>query len=122
MPPRLYLFEGRRIETRTRGVKVFLTMPVRTDSGEYEETIQSVRDFASEKEAGQWMAQHPYETANPAGADVTVSCVDLEEIPGLKRVFVSRSEQVVGYKQPSAVKIFELTPQPLPAVTARWNR
>jgi dolichyl-diphosphooligosaccharide--protein glycosyltransferase len=119
MAARLYLFEGRRIDTGTRGVKVFLTMPVRTDSGEYEETIQSVRDFASAEEAGRWMAQHPYETANLASADVTASCVDLEEIPWLKRVFVSRSEQVVGYKQPAAVKIFEFTPQPLPALTVR---
>jgi asparagine N-glycosylation enzyme membrane subunit Stt3 len=110
MAARLYLLDGRRIDTGTQGVQVFLTMPVRANSGVYEETIQSVRKFASEKEAGQWMALHPYETANLASMDATVSCVDLEETPKLKRVFVSGSDRLVGYKQPTAVKIFELTP------------
>jgi hypothetical protein len=91
-------------------VQVFLTMPSPTKPGVYEETIQSARTFPSEKEAEKWMALHPYETANLASADATVSCVDLEEITWLKRVFVSESEQVVGYRQPAAVQIFELTP------------
>jgi hypothetical protein len=110
MAARLYLFDGRALDTKTRGVQVFLTRPVLANPGVYEETIQSVRSFASEKEAEQWMAQHPYETASLASADPTASCVDLEEIPWLKRVFVSRDEQVVGYRQPVAVKIFERTP------------
>jgi len=66
-----------------------------------------VRSFASEKEAEQWMALHPYETANLASADPTVSCVDLDELSWLKRVFVSRDEQVVAGRQPAAVKIFK---------------
>ncbi len=110
MAARLYLFDGRRIDTKTRGVQVFLTTPVLANSGAYEETIQSVRNFASEKEAEQWMVQHPYETASLASADPTASCVDLEEIPWLKRVFISRNERLVGYTQPVAVKIFERTP------------
>jgi dolichyl-phosphooligosaccharide-protein glycotransferase len=109
MAARLYLFGGHRIDTLTHGVEVFLTTPELVKPGEYEETIQSVRNFPSEYEAEQWMAQHPNETANLASADATVSCVDLEEIPWLKRVFVSRNEQVVGSRQPSAVEIFELT-------------
>jgi hypothetical protein len=56
------------------------------------------------------MVRHPNETATLASADATASCVDLEEIPWLKRVFASRDEQVVGYRQPVAVKIFERTP------------
>jgi asparagine N-glycosylation enzyme membrane subunit Stt3 len=107
MAARLYLFDGRRIET-TQGVNVFLTMPALANSSAYEETIGSIRSFPSEKEAEQWMALHPYETANLASTDPTVSCVDLDEIPWLKRVFVSRNERVVAGKQPAAVKIFEL--------------
>jgi asparagine N-glycosylation enzyme membrane subunit Stt3 len=110
MAARLYVFNGRLVDTGTHGVQVFLTTPAPAKPGEYEETIRSVRNFPSEKEAEQWMALHPYETANLASADATVSCVDLEEIPWLKRVFVSRNEQVVGSRQPSAVEIFELTP------------
>lgn len=109
MAARLYLFDGRAIDTKTRGVHVFLTRPVLAKPGVYEETIESVRSFASEKEAEQWMVQHPNETATLASADATASCVDLEEIPWMKRVFVSGNEQVVGYRQPLAVKIFERT-------------
>jgi hypothetical protein len=105
MAARLYLFDGRRIET-TKGVLVLLTTPSRDGN---EETVQSVRPFPSEKEAEQWMAQHPFETAHLASADVTASCVDLEEIPWLRRVFVSSEERIRGDKQPSVVKVFELT-------------
>jgi dolichyl-diphosphooligosaccharide--protein glycosyltransferase len=105
MAARLYLFEGRRIET-TKGVLVLLTAPSQDKN---EETIQSVRHFASGKEAEQWMAQHPYETANLASGDVTESCVDLDELPWLRRVFVSSDERIRGDKQPSVVKVFELT-------------
>jgi asparagine N-glycosylation enzyme membrane subunit Stt3 len=101
MAARLYLFEGRRIDSRQTGVMVFLT------SGN-EETIHSVRKFASEKEAEQWIAANPYETANLASADPAASCVDLDEIPWLTRVFASSNERVVGGKQPTVVKIFEL--------------
>jgi hypothetical protein len=55
------------------------------------------------------MAQHPYETANLASGDVTESCVDLDELPWLRRVFVSSDERIRGDKQPSVVKVFELT-------------
>jgi asparagine N-glycosylation enzyme membrane subunit Stt3 len=107
MAARLYLFDGRRIET-TQGVRVFLTTPFLSPSGANEETIQSVRTFASEKEAEGWMALHPYETVTLGSADATVSCVDLEEIPWVKEVFVSNHERIVGNQQPNAVKIFEL--------------
>ena len=110
MAARLYLFDGRRIDTATHGVQVFLTMPEPAKAGEYEEAIRAVRNFPSEKEAEQWLEEHPYETANLASADASVSCVDLEEIPWMKQVFESRREQVVGYIQPSAVRIFEFTP------------
>ncbi|MGD1071594.1 MAG: STT3 domain-containing protein [Bryobacteraceae bacterium] len=110
MAARLYLFEGRRIESRTHGVQVYLTESVLSDAGVYEETVSSVRSFASEKEAEQWIALHPMEAARLVSADPTLSCVDLDEISWLKPVFVSRQERVVGYRQPVAVRIFELTP------------
>jgi oligosaccharyl transferase (archaeosortase A-associated) len=103
MAARLYLFEGRRIET-TKGVLVLLTAP--SNNGE---TIQSVRQFASAKEAEQWMAQHPYETAHLASGDATASCVNLDELPWIRRVFVSSGERIRGDKQPTVVKVFELT-------------
>jgi dolichyl-phosphooligosaccharide-protein glycotransferase len=103
MAARLYLFDGRRIETR-KGVLVLSTAPSRD-----EETVQSVRQFASEKEAGQWMAQHQNETVILASGDATESCVDLDEIPWIRRVFVSNDERIRGNKQPSVVKVFELT-------------
>jgi asparagine N-glycosylation enzyme membrane subunit Stt3 len=113
MAARLYVFEGRRIETTTKGVLVLLTAPSRSSegntAGNNEETVQSVHQFASEKEAEQWMAQHRNETVILASADVTASCVDLEELPGLRRVYVSRDERIRGDKQPSVVKVFELT-------------
>jgi asparagine N-glycosylation enzyme membrane subunit Stt3 len=106
MAARLYLFDGQRVET-TRGVQVFLTAAVAVGSGKYEETIEAVRKFASEAEAEEWMVLHPTETAHLASADATVSCVDLEEITWLRRVFASRNEQLTGNRQPVAVKIFE---------------
>jgi hypothetical protein len=108
MAARLYVFDGRRIETTAKGVRVFLTAPALSKSGLYEETIRSIRNFASEREAEQWMALHPSETANLASADPASSCVDLDEIPWLTRVFLSRNEQVKAGRQPVAVKVFEL--------------
>jgi asparagine N-glycosylation enzyme membrane subunit Stt3 len=105
MAARLYLFDGRRIET-TKGVMVLLTAP---SQGTDPDTVQTVRQFPSDKEAVRWMAQHQNETVTLASADPTASCVDLEEIPWIRRVFVSNGERIRGDKQPSAVKVFELT-------------
>jgi len=105
MAARLYLFDGRKVET-AKGVMVLVTAP---SQGNNEETIQSVRQFPSDKEAEQWMAQHQNETVTLASADPTASCVELEEIPWLRRVFVSSEERIRGDKQPSVVKVFELT-------------
>jgi asparagine N-glycosylation enzyme membrane subunit Stt3 len=105
MAARLYLFDGRHVET-TKGVMVLMTAP---SQGTDQDTVQTVRQFPSEKEAEQWMAQHQNETVTLASADPTASCVDLEEIPWLRRVFVSSDERIRGDKQPSVVKVFELT-------------
>lgn len=110
MAARLYLFDGRPVETKARGVQVFLTAPYLNPSGVTEETIQSVRHFATQKEAEQWMAQNQYETSTLASSDATVSCVDLEPIPWLKPVFASNADPIIGNKQPSVVKIFQVAP------------
>jgi asparagine N-glycosylation enzyme membrane subunit Stt3 len=105
MAARLYLFDGGRIQT-TKGVMVLTTAP---SQGTDPDTVQTVRQFPSDKEAEQWMAQHQNETVTLASADPTASCVDLEEIPWIRRVFVSNDERIRGDKQPSVVKVFELT-------------
>jgi asparagine N-glycosylation enzyme membrane subunit Stt3 len=106
MAGRLYLFDGRRIEA-AKGVSVFLTSLSVLPSGSTEETVLSVHAFASEKEAEQWLAFHPEVPAILASADPTESCVDLDAIPWMTRVFVSRNEQLRSGTQPAAVKIFE---------------
>jgi len=107
MAARLYLFDGRRVDT-SQGVVVLLTQPAPSAEGAPNETIQSVRRFASQKQAEEWMAQHPFESAHLASADPASSCVDLEELPWLRRVFASRDERIAGNPQPAAVKIFQL--------------
>ncbi len=84
--------------------------------GNNEETIRSVRHFASEKEAEEWMAQHPFESAHLASANVTESCVDLEEVLLVSGVSSLQAKNASGAtKQPSVVKVFELERQSLKA-------
>jgi hypothetical protein len=54
------------------------------------------------------MAANPFQTAFLASADPIESCVDLEEVPWLTRVFASNDDPMQGNRQPTAVKIFRV--------------
>ncbi len=110
MAARLYLFEARPVDSRTHGVQVFLTGLVHLDSGEYRDEVSSIRSFPGEMEARVWMASHSEQSALLASADPTLSCVDLEALPWISRVFSSSDETIVATHQPSVVKVFEVTP------------
>ena len=116
MAARLYLFDGQPVRAAP-GVRVFLTAALRNEEQrsdspprKEEETILSARTFPSEQEAEAWLARHPLETAILASSDPTSTCVDLEGLPWLTKVFASRDEHIVANRQPEAVKIFERVP------------
>ncbi len=106
MSTRLYTFEGRR--TLGSGARVFVTELARSPTGEEREMTLGVHQFASEREARAWMAANPFQTAFLASANPIESCVDLEEVPWLTRVFASNDDPIQGNRQPTAVKIFRV--------------
>jgi dolichyl-diphosphooligosaccharide--protein glycosyltransferase len=108
MAARLYLFDGRRMDSAAGGATVFITDLVSSPKGPDREMVRSVRHFASEKEASAWIAAHPLERAVLASADPTQPCVDLEELPWLRRVYASNNEAIQGGRQPTVEKVFAL--------------
>jgi len=78
----------------------------------------AVHQFASEGEARAWMASNSFEKSFLASPDPIESCVDLEEVPWLARVFASNNDPMQGNRQPTAVKIFRVkNTEPRPGVT-----
>jgi hypothetical protein len=80
----------------------------RSPAGVDREMVLSVHQFASEQEARAWIALHPSENTTLASSNPVQTCVDLEEIPWLRRVFVSNHDPLRGDRQPTTVKIFAL--------------
>ena len=102
MGARLYLFDGRGASSN--GAQVFVTEP-----GGDGERFLSAHRFGSEREALAWMAENSSLRTTLASADPTRSCVDTEDLAWVKRVFVSRTERIVGDRQPRVVKVFALS-------------
>ncbi len=109
MAARLYLFDGRAVDTRARGVDVYVTTPGQPSGGLFYQTVSAVHHFGSASEAGDWVAQHREQTATLGSTDVALSCSDLEQIPWMRLAFESQGEGPFSFSHPGHVKIFERT-------------
>jgi dolichyl-phosphooligosaccharide-protein glycotransferase len=108
MAARLYLFDGRAVDTRLRGVDVYVTTG-HPAGGLFDETVSAVYHFGSASEARHWVEEHPERSATLGSTDLELSCSDLEQIPWMRLAFESRGEGPFSLKHPGHVKIFERT-------------
>lgn len=104
MAVRMYNFDGRTIVAAPE-VSVFTTQRLRAMSGLELDTLVSERKFPSEEKALQFMQLNRGESMTFGSRDPMVSCVNVEALTGVKRVFASAEPS-----GPQTVKVFELTP------------
>lgn len=109
MAARLELFNGHSVDTRLRGVDVYVTTTGRSPGKPFDESISAVHHFASEADAESWLMRHPEEDATLGSTNPDQSCVDLEEVPWIRPAFVSKGDGPFSARHPGAVKIFERT-------------
>jgi len=107
MAARLYMFDGKATPTRSQ-ISVFTTRHGLTTSGKEYEGLISVRTFPTDQKAWQYMEANSGETMTLGSTDPTVSCVDLEDLPWIRRVFASAATPLQSRSKPRAVKIFEV--------------
>lgn len=101
MAVHLYLFDGRRVAASPE-ISVFTTRRFRATSGAEADGLIAVRKFSSVKSAYDYMAANAAEDLTLGSTDPAVSCVDLEDLPWVRRVFTSDAQL--------PVKIFEVNP------------
>ncbi len=104
MAVRMYNFDAKPI-TASPILSVFVTKRVRDASGSVVEALDSEEKFISEEKAREYRLQHPDKSMIFGSLDPMASCVNVEGLPWVKRVFAS-SEPTA----PGTVKIFELIP------------
>jgi dolichyl-phosphooligosaccharide-protein glycotransferase len=109
MAARLYLFDGRAVDTRSRGVDVYVTTEGHPSGGLLDETVSSVHHFGSASDAEHWVEEHPEQSATLGSTDLSLSCADLEQIPWMRLAFESQGEGPFSLRHPGHVKIFERT-------------
>jgi hypothetical protein len=108
MAARLYLADGEAVAGS--GPWVFETQRIQTRDGKAAELIVSSRHFASEAEAGAYLAEHRFLRLTYGCLDPGKSCVALPAVAGLQRVFSSDPLPVSAERRVRAVKIFQVTP------------
>lgn len=99
MAVRMYNFDGRAIVAGPV-VSVFTVLP-----GQQAEAVVSERRFPSEAAARKFMESNPGEQMFLGSRDPMMSCVDIEQLTEVKRIFASA--ETAGLR---AVKVFELLP------------
>ena len=68
--------------------------------------------FDEAREAGEYIAAHTGENLMIGCLDLVVSCFDVEAVRGMHRVFTSDPRRISSQRVISAVKIFEVEPEP----------
>lgn len=104
MAVRMYNFDARAIVASPE-VSIFTTKLVRGDAGLDFETVVSEHKFPTEEKAREYVEHHSGETMIFGSRDPMVSCVNVDELPDVKRVFASSERDSLR-----VVKVFELTP------------
>ena len=104
MAVHMYNFDGRRIVAPPE-VSVFTTRLLRSGSGQVLPLLDSERKFSSANAASQFIRLHRGESMFLGSRDPMVSCLDVDALPNVQRVFAS--SEPAGRQ---TVKIFELKP------------
>ena len=102
MAVRIYNFDGKAITPS--GVSVFVTKRVFDGTGMVE-ALDSEQKFPSEEKAREYRLQHPEKSMIFGSSNPMASCVEVEALPWVKRIFASP-----GPPGPQTVKVFELAP------------
>lgn len=110
---RLFLVEGQQTDT-ARGVPVVMSH-AENRGGRTVHIIEGTRFFQTENEARRFIGGHPENDLLLASTDAGSTCVPLEELKGIHRVFTSDSNPISALRAIHAVKIFEVLPDQLTA-------
>jgi dolichyl-diphosphooligosaccharide--protein glycosyltransferase len=108
MAVHLYTFDGRRVNAPSE-VSVFTSRPIPTLSGGEAQGLIAVRKFPSLQRAYDYMAANSGENMTLGSTDPAVSCVELEDLSWVRRVFTSDETLPRPNRLPAAVKVFEVT-------------
>jgi asparagine N-glycosylation enzyme membrane subunit Stt3 len=103
---RLYLFDGQSV----RGAGPWV-LSLRKGSGGHALITGSLH-FDDARAAGEYIGAHPGENLVLGCLDRLVSCFDVEAVRGMHRVFTSDPRPISPDRAISAVKIFEVEPDP----------
>lgn len=105
---RLYMFDGRSTGVIPE-VSVFTTRREKTAQGEFEFLVAE-RKFPSAQKASDYMMVNSGEDMTLGSTDPTKSCVELPDLPWVRRVFTSDETPLRIDRPPRAVKVFEVKP------------
>jgi oligosaccharyl transferase (archaeosortase A-associated) len=105
MAVRLYTFDGK--PARPQSVWVVSSRPYSSRGGLID-VIQQAREFGTEQEAREFIAQHPEDTLTLGGMDPSKTCVELEAVPDFREVFSSDTRTPEMGRAIRGVKVFEI--------------
>lgn len=107
MAARLYLSDGAKVSGS--GPWIFRTGTIQTRDGVPVPIIESATHFSTDLEAAAYLRSHASENLTIGCIDPGVSCVSLDAIRGIRRVFTSDPTPIAAAPEIRAVKVFEVT-------------